>query len=201
MVRNSAISTTFGFDQYETELRQKHSELQNLQLHATGIESRQPHLCARPALAGLRRHQPGRAISAPLSAAPAAIFSTRPAAARRPPFFSVAKYVTANGAPNFNDVVFAFTTLDRNNTQTGNFNVNLTQNGANLFGIKSNRVYNVKKHRRLHRPSMATAGTSGSGAAGIAGSNVLANGPCSSRSTPCPRRMAAGPPIRSRPSI
>ena len=25
-----------------------------------------------------------------------------------------------------------------------NFNVNITQNGANLFGIRSNRVYNVK---------------------------------------------------------
>ena len=28
----------------------------------------------------------------------------------------MAKYVTANGSPNFSDVVFAFTTLDRNNT-------------------------------------------------------------------------------------
>ena len=58
--------------------------------------------------------------------------------------FSVAKYVVANGAPNFNDVVFAFTTLDRNNTQSGTFNVNITQGGSNLFGIKSSRLYNVK---------------------------------------------------------
>jgi hypothetical protein len=30
----------------------------------------------------------------------------------------VTKYVTPNGAPNFNNVVFAFTTLDRNTTQS-----------------------------------------------------------------------------------
>ena len=58
--------------------------------------------------------------------------------------FSVAKYQTANASPNFSDVVFAFTTLDRNNTQAGNFDVNITQNGGNLFGIQNNRLYNVK---------------------------------------------------------
>ena len=62
----------------------------------------------------------------------------------QPNIFSVAKYQTANGAPNLNDVVFAFVNLDRNNNQQGNFNVNITQNGANLFGIQSNRTYNVK---------------------------------------------------------
>ncbi len=58
--------------------------------------------------------------------------------------FSVAKYENASGSPNFYDVVFGFANLDRNNTQAGSFNVNITQNGANLFGVKSNRLYNVK---------------------------------------------------------
>ena len=58
--------------------------------------------------------------------------------------FSVAKYQTANGAPNFNDVVFAFVNLDRNDPQAGVFDVNITQNGSNLFGIQPNRIYNVK---------------------------------------------------------
>ena len=62
----------------------------------------------------------------------------------QPNLHSVAKYETANASPNFSDVVFAFANLDRNNNQQGNFNVNITQNGANLFGIKSNRTYNVK---------------------------------------------------------
>ena len=58
--------------------------------------------------------------------------------------FSVVKYVTANAAPNLSDVVFAFASLDRYNYQSGWFNVNITQNGTNLFGIKPNRVYNVR---------------------------------------------------------
>ena len=62
----------------------------------------------------------------------------------QPNIHSVAKYETANASPNQTDVVFAFANLDRNNDQQGNFNVNITQNGANLFGIKSNRTYNVK---------------------------------------------------------
>ena len=58
--------------------------------------------------------------------------------------YSVAKYVAANAAPNLSDVVFAFANLDRNNYQSGWFNINITQNGTNLFGIKPGRVYNVK---------------------------------------------------------
>src|SRR5437868_9970315 len=57
---------------------------------------------------------------------------------------SVAKYEQANGAPNFCDVVFAFANLDRNNNQQGNFDVNISQSGSNLFGIKSSRTYNVR---------------------------------------------------------
>src|SRR5262249_49060323 len=62
----------------------------------------------------------------------------------QPNIFSVAKYEQANGAPNFYDVVFAFANLDRNNNQQGNFNVNITQNGSNLFGIKAGRTYNIR---------------------------------------------------------
>ena len=62
----------------------------------------------------------------------------------QPNIFSVAKYQTANASPNLSDVVFAFVNLDRNDNQQGNFNVNITQNGGNLFGIQSNRAYNVK---------------------------------------------------------
>src|SRR5205085_923747 len=58
--------------------------------------------------------------------------------------FSVAKYETPNGSPATSDVVFAFMNLDRSNDQQGNFDVNITQNGSNLFGIKSGRAYDVK---------------------------------------------------------
>jgi hypothetical protein len=62
----------------------------------------------------------------------------------QPTIFSVAKYETPNGSPANTDVVFAFANLDRNGTPGGNFDVNITQSGSNLFGIKSGRTYNVK---------------------------------------------------------
>ena len=89
--------------------------------------------------------------------------------------FSVAKYETASAAPNSADVVFAFATLDRNSPQSGNFNVNITQGGSNLFGLKPARIYNVKN-------ISAYTGIDGNRrnvwqwGGGIAGSNVLANG-------------------------
>ena len=92
--------------------------------------------------------------------------------------FSVAKYVTASGSPNFNDVVFAFANLDRNNTQIGTFNVNITQNGANLFGIKPARLYNVRNIAAYlgADPNRRNYWLWNGGTGGIAGSNVLNNG-------------------------
>ena len=64
--------------------------------------------------------------------------------------FSVAKFETKNGAPNFSDTVLCFVNLDRNaNPQTvgaNKFNVNIDTdtNGVNDFGIKPARRYNVK---------------------------------------------------------
>jgi glycosidase len=64
--------------------------------------------------------------------------------------FSVAKFETRNAAPNQSDVVLAFVNLDRNadpaTVGTNKFNVNIDAdtNGANDFGIKSGRTYNVK---------------------------------------------------------
>lgn len=60
--------------------------------------------------------------------------------------FSVAKYETLNGSPASKDVVFAFANIDRNNAQTGFFNVNqdTDANSVNDYGIKPGRSYNVK---------------------------------------------------------
>jgi hypothetical protein len=92
--------------------------------------------------------------------------------------FSVAKYDNANASPNFSDVVFAFTTLDRNDTQAGVFDVNITNNGANMFGIQPGRLYNVKNIAALTSidPSRRNYWLWNGGTGGIAGSNVLANG-------------------------
>ena len=97
----------------------------------------------------------------------------------QPSIYSVAKYVTANGAPNLNDVVFAFANLDRNNPQSGFFNVNITQNGSNLFGIQPGRIYNVKNISAYlgadaNRRNSWLWPTNGIG--GYYGSNVLTGG-------------------------
>ncbi len=57
--------------------------------------------------------------------------------------FSTAKYEAPNASPATSDVVFAFTNLDRDASPSGTFNVAITQNGSNLFGIKAGRNYNV----------------------------------------------------------
>ncbi|HOX55281.1 MAG TPA: alpha-amylase family glycosyl hydrolase [Candidatus Paceibacterota bacterium] len=90
--------------------------------------------------------------------------------------FSVAKYEQPNGSPNCFDVIFAFANLDRNNSQQGNFNVDITQDSANLFGIKPARTYNVRNiaaytaYDSNRRNYWLWPG------AGLAGSNLLANG-------------------------
>ena len=93
-------------------------------------------------------------------------------------FLGHKKYQMANAAPNFSDVVFAFTPLDRNNTQAGNFDVNVTQNGSNLFGIQSNRLYNVRNISAYTAidPNRRNYWLWNNGSGGIAGSNILANG-------------------------
>ena len=94
----------------------------------------------------------------------------------QPSVFSVAKYVQPNGSPNLYDVVFAFANLDRNNQQQGFFNVNITQNGANLFGIKPGRTYNVRNIAAYTAYDANRRNYWLWGAGGVAGSNVLANG-------------------------
>jgi glycosidase len=62
----------------------------------------------------------------------------------QPSIYAVAKFTTTNGAPNFDDVVFAFVNLAYSNSEQGYFDVNISQNGTNLFGIEPDRLYNVK---------------------------------------------------------
>lgn len=89
--------------------------------------------------------------------------------------FSVANYETANASPAASDVVFGFVNLDRNNGQSGTFNVNITQGGANLFGIKSARTYNVR-NLSAYTGVDSTRRTTLLWGAGRTGADVLANG-------------------------
>jgi len=91
--------------------------------------------------------------------------------------FSVAKYVTANASPGVSDVVFAFVNLDLtdNTSQTDTFNVNITQNGSNLFGINSTRTYNVKNIAADTKYD-STRNNTWLWGSGRTGSDVLQNG-------------------------
>lgn len=89
--------------------------------------------------------------------------------------FAVAKFTSTNGSPNFNDVVFAFVNLAYTNNEAGTFDINLSANGTNLFGIQPARMYNVKNIAAYtgadpDRNSYWLWGN------GIAGSNLLASG-------------------------
>ncbi len=135
------ISRTFGFDLYELNFGKtiaqfkKYNSLQPIfHNRANGVDFLWPVYSAinqaravSPALRGANRY-----------------FINQMNGSAQSAIFSAAKYEVAGGSPNFSDVVFAFANLDRNNTQSGTFNVGITQGGGNLFGIKSNRVYNVK---------------------------------------------------------
>jgi len=93
--------------------------------------------------------------------------------------FGVAKYVTANASPNpsTSDVVFAFVNLalTTNSPQVDTFNVNVTQNGSNLFGIDPARTYNVRNIAADTRFD-TTRSTQWLWGTGRTGSDVLLNG-------------------------
>jgi glycosidase len=94
----------------------------------------------------------------------------------QPNIYAVAKFAATNGSPNFSDVVFGFVNLDLTNSHQGIFNVNLTQNGTNIFGIDPGRMYNVKNIAAYlgadsNRSSYWLWGTNG-----VTGSNLLAGG-------------------------
>ena len=171
------ISRVFGFDLYEVNFGKMIPQFKK-------YNSLQPIFHRRTATTGstssgrsMRPINQAAAIQRGACAVPTAISSTRPAAAARsPPFFSVAKYEQANGSPNFSDVVFAFVNLDRNNNQQGNFNVNITQNGTNLFGIKPDRIYNVKNIAAYTAIDANRRNDYLLSGAGVAGSNLLNNG-------------------------
>ena len=138
------ISTTFGFDRYQLNFGKQIP-------HFMVYNSLQPIFAPVNRNYGLDQLYPVfAAVGKARLASPALRSSNRyfldqtGGSGPQPSIYSVAKYAVAGGAPNLNDVVFAFANLDRNNSQQGNFNVNIPQGGSNLFGIQPNRLYNVK---------------------------------------------------------
>jgi glycosidase len=94
----------------------------------------------------------------------------------QPNIYAVAKFTTTNGPPNFNDVVFSFVNLAYADTEQGYFNINISENGTNLFGINPNRMYNVKNIAAYSAIDPARGSYWLWGPSGVAGSTLLNNG-------------------------
>ncbi len=90
--------------------------------------------------------------------------------------YAVAKFVTTNGFPNFNDVLFAFVNLDVTNGHEATFNVNFSANGTNVFGIDPARLYNVKNIAAYEGIDPNRRHNWLWGSNGVAGSNLLSSG-------------------------
>lgn len=137
------ISTSFGFSVYGTDFGKTIPEFET-------FNSMQPVLNPANRTFALQQLYPVYAgINRARLASPALRNSNRYFLYQnngntQPEIYAVAKYVTANASPGVSDVVFGFVNLDRNDQQTGVFNVNITQNGSNLFGIQPGRFYNVR---------------------------------------------------------
>ena len=169
------ISTTFGFNSYEVNFGKYIPQFKT-------YNSMQPVFNSANRTYALDQLWPvyaainqARAFSPALRNSNRYFLDQQNGSGAQANIYSVAKYVAANAAPNLSDVVFAFANLDRNNPQSGVFNVNITQNGSNLFGIKPGRLYNVKNISAYtaidgNRRNVWLWG------GGIYGSNVLANG-------------------------
>jgi len=170
------ISTTFGFDSYQLNFGKTIPQFMD-------YNSLQPIFSPANRNFGLDQLWPvyaalnqARSFSAALRNCNRYYLNQIGSEISQPSIFSVAKYVQPNGSPNFYDVVFAFANLDRNDSQVGSFDVNITQNGTNLFGIKPGRAYNVRNIAAYTAIDPNRRNYWLWGAGGIAGSNVLANG-------------------------
>lgn len=112
--------------------------------------------------------------SSPALQSPNRIFLS--SSASQPNIYAVAKFTATNGPPNLNDVVFAFVNLDYSNNETGNFSVNFSQNGSNVFGIDPNRCYNAKNLAAYLSADPDRNNYWLWGTGGITGSALLSNG-------------------------
>ena len=139
----NGISQTFGFDHYEENFGKKIPQFK--EFNSLGpILGNQTYALQQlyPDFAAVGQ---ARAFSPALTSSNRYYLNQTSDNSVQENIFSVAKYQAANASPGVSDVVFAFVNLDRNDTQTGNYNVNVSLDGANnLFGIHSGRIYNVK---------------------------------------------------------
>ncbi|MCU0796159.1 MAG: hypothetical protein MUF31_09515 [Akkermansiaceae bacterium] len=89
---------------------------------------------------------------------------------------AVAKYETANASPAVSDVVLAFSNLDRNNNQADNFKIPATL--AGLLGLQDGRTYNARNIAAYENPTigMTNRRSQWLWGAGLTGSQLKSTG-------------------------
>ena len=171
------ISTYFGFDEYQLNFGKtipqfmNYNSLQPIFLPPTGTTAWISSGRSMPA-------STRRASLVPLCAARTVITSTRPAAGIHSLRFLRGQVRQRQHLAEFLRRGVRLCEPRSNDPQPGYFNINITQNGANLFGIKPGRIYNVKNIAAYTGvdPNRRNYWLWNGGAGGVAGSNVLANG-------------------------
>jgi hypothetical protein len=137
------ISRTFGYQSYETNFGKQiaHFKKFNSMMPAWD-NSNYGNDQLYPVYAGIGQAR----IFSPALRSSNRFFLDQTGGGTHGKIFSVAKFVTKNASPAVSDVVLAFSNVDRDFTGAGNFDVNqdTDNNGVNDYGIKPDRLYNVK---------------------------------------------------------
>ena len=166
------ISCTYGFDSYQINFGKQIPNFMTWNsLSPIWGNTDYGHDRIYPVIAG---------INAARQASPALRSSNRYflnqiGGSTHPTLWAVAKYEEAAASPAFKDVVFAFANLNRDSWVEGNFDIAIAPGGANLFGIKPERLYNVK-NLAAYAGVDPTARTRWQWPSAHSGSNILASG-------------------------
>lgn len=136
------ISTSFGYSRYETNFGKQIADFKDFNSMAPAwADTNYGNDQLYPVYAGIGQ---ARLFSPALRSSNRYYLDRESDGAVDSTIFSVAKYEVANGSPATTDVVLGFVNLDRDAPHSDTFNVNITQNGSNLFGMKPSRTYNVR---------------------------------------------------------
>ena len=165
------ISTTFGYDHYETNFGKQipHFKRWNtMQPIWNNSDFGNDQLFPVIAGANLAR-----------AASPALRSSNRwflDGDGNNAQIHAVAKYETANASPAVGDVVIAFSNLDRNNNQADNFKIPPTL--AGLLGLQDGRTYNARNIAAYENAAIGMTGrrTQWLWGSGLTGSQLKSNG-------------------------
>lgn len=135
------ISTTFGYDRYETNFGKNIADFKDFNsMQPAWQDTVYGNDQLYPVYAALGQAR----LSSVALRSPNRYFLNEDG--NNQTIFAAAKFQTLNGLPGNSDVVFAFANTNRDASPSGNFHVNqdVDNNGQNDYGIQAGRTYNVR---------------------------------------------------------